>query len=437
MARGDRFVALGYAQARSSWFRDVARWSTSSAIPLEFLKCVTAEEVRARLRTGRPFSALLVDASAPGVDRDLVDEARSCACAVIVVDDGRVTRDWSALGASAVVPATFDRDDLLSVLDAHTSRIGAPTAHAVVDSCAPSATPPGALVAVTGPGGTGASVVAMALAQGLAAGTGDRGRGRGVLLADLALDADHAMLHDVGDVVPGVQELVEAHRNGRPSSTDVRALAYAVPARGYDVLLGLRRHRDWVTIRPRAFATALDGLRHAYDVVVAEVTGDVEGERQCGSFDVEERNTMARTTVAEADVVLVVGRPGPHGVHALVELVAALADHGVEGARIVPVVNAAPRNPRSRAELARAVAELTSFAATATTVFVPERRRLDDLIHAVAPMPSALVQSVHGAVHTLLDRRAVATVVGASAGEPSPVPVAPGSLGSWYEDDGT
>ncbi|HEX2381737.1 MAG TPA: hypothetical protein VHI95_03810, partial [Acidimicrobiales bacterium] len=77
MARGDRYVALGLAHARSTWFREVGRWSTSAALPLEFLKCVTVEEVRARLRTGRPLSALLVDGTVSSLDRDLVDEAKS------------------------------------------------------------------------------------------------------------------------------------------------------------------------------------------------------------------------------------------------------------------------------------------------------------------------------------------------------------------------
>src|SRR3954462_6786779 len=105
--RGERFVAIGLARARSGWFSEVARWSTSAAIPVEFVKCVTVEEVRARLASGRAFSALLVDGGLSGVDRDLLDEARSCGCAVVVVHDGRVDRDWSLLGATTVLPSHF------------------------------------------------------------------------------------------------------------------------------------------------------------------------------------------------------------------------------------------------------------------------------------------------------------------------------------------
>src|SRR5687767_5856859 len=118
--RGERFVALGLAHARSGWFSELARWSTSAVIPIEFVKCVTLEEVRARLASGRAFSALLVDGGLSGVDRDLIDAAREGGCAVIVIEDDRVRRDWLALGASAVLPPELSRAGLLDVLETHT-----------------------------------------------------------------------------------------------------------------------------------------------------------------------------------------------------------------------------------------------------------------------------------------------------------------------------
>jgi hypothetical protein len=435
MARADRYVALGLAHARSTWFSEVGRWSVSAALPLEFLKCVTVEEVRARFRTGRPFSALLVDGTVPGLDRDLVDEATSCGCAVIVVDDGRSRRDWRALGAKAVLANDFGRNELLDVLEASTVRIGIGSHEQVmaVDADAGAVSGwRGDLVAVTGPGGTGASVIAMALAQGLAS---DVRLGGLVALADLALHADQAMLHDAGDVIPGIQELVEINRNAVPSAMDVRALAYTVTDRNYDLLLGLRRHRDWVTIRPRAFDAALDGLRRAYKAVVADVSNDVEGERQCGSIDVEERNLMARSTTAAADVVVVVGASGPRGVHRLVRLIAALVDHGVDGERILPVVNRAPRGPHTRAEITAALSALThSFtpAALPSPVFVGDRRRLDDILHAGARLPDPIVSPVCAAVRMMLER--AVDPAAASESEPPLVAVVPGSLGVWTDE---
>ena len=430
---GERFVALGLAQARSSWFSELARWSTSAMVPVEFVKCVTVAEVRARLASGRAFSALLIDSGTPGVDRDLIDESRACGCAVIVVDDGRHRRDWVSLGASAVLPATLTRAELVDALGTHAVAISR-------RDVLPASTPAtvgawrGQLVAVLGAGGVGSSTIAIALAQGLGS---DVRLGGLVLLADLALDADHAMLHDVGDVMPGVQELVEAYRNGEPSSAEVRALTFGAGERPYDLLLGLRRHRDWVTVRPRAFDAALDGVRRMYKAVVADVDPDVEGETQCGSVDVEERNLFARAVTAHADVVVVVGVPTPKGIHRTVRTVDALLEHGVPAARIVPVMNRAPRSPRARAELTSTYGALVqprvaSTRAIAGPVFVPERRHLDDIIETGKRLPTALTAPVTAAVQAVLDHIDPREEPPAPTEEP--VAVARGSLGSWAED---
>lgn len=428
---GERYVALGLGHVRSDWFSELSRWATSAAVPVEFVKTVSVEEVRARLDSGRAFSALLVDARVPGLDRDLVDRSREAGCSVIVVDDGRVVRDWPALGVSAVLRDGFGRDDLLDVLEAHAVMIGRgddlPGPAAPADNVVSAWR--GRLVAVTGPGGTGASTVAMALAQAL----GDDPRfAEMVVLADLALDADLAMLHDAREVVPGVQELVEAHRSAVLTPEEVRALTFAVTERRYHLLLGLRRHRDWTALRPRAFEAAVDGLRRAFRMVVCDVDPDVEGEDQCGSVDVEERNLMARTITARADVVLVVGAPGLKGLHSMVRIIGSLQGHGVEPARIVPVVDRAPRQPRARAEISKALAELVGRDhALAGPVFVPERRRLDEILRDGARLPDQLGAALTGAVHAVLDR----TEGPVAASEPEPVVVVPGELGSWTDEE--
>jgi len=351
--------------------------------------------------------------------------------AVIVVDDGRAVRDWATLDASAVLPSPFGRDDLLDVLTAHAPLIGLGGESTLDDvPHAPTSGWRAPVVAVTGPGGTGASTLAMAIAQGL----GDSARHGGlVVLADLALDADQAMLHDAGDVVPGVQELVEAHRAGDSSAHDIRALTFAVPQRHYQLLLGLRRHRDWATIRPRAFAAAFDNLRRAYKVVVADCSPDLEGEDECGSIDVEERNTMARTAVGMADVLVIVGLPGPKGLHRMVRLVHAATSLGVEPGCVLPVLNRAPRSPRARSELTRAFAELSAPLTVGRSPFAPllplgERRHLDDVSRDVVRLPASLMQPITDAVGVLLDRARAEPVARA------PTRVRPGSLGRADDD---
>jgi hypothetical protein len=429
----DRYVTLGLAPARAAWFRDVAQWATSGAVPVEFVKCVSIEEARARLASGRPFSALLVDGASPGFDRDLIDVAVAAGCVVLVVEDARVERAWHGLGAAAVLPAAFSRDELVAALGAHARLIErTDAATSTPDRGEPAgARWRGRLVAVTGAGGTGTSVVALATAQGLSEDARNAGN---VLLADFALDAHQALLHDTGDVVPGVQELVEAHRRGQPRAYDVRALTFDLPGRHYDLLLGLRRHRDWVVLRPRAFDAALDSLRRGYRIVVADIDADFEGEDDSGSIDVEERNLLARATAQAADVVVAVGAPGLTGLAAFVSVIGALLDHGVAARRILPVVNRAPRSQRARARLTRAVADLLGPDARRTLpspVFVAERRRLDDALRAGAPLPAGFADPVASAVHAVLERAPARY-----AGTAEPTRVRPGSLGSWSEDAG-
>lgn len=427
MAAG-RYVVLGLAQARSPWFRAVAQWANSASIPVEFVKCMSPSELRAHLASGRAFSALLVDGALPALDRDLVDAANEAGCSVIVVDDLRVTRDWTALGASTVINPVFERKDLLDVLVVHASPI---TRGDVVPGDDPSRPPTGwrAKVAmVCGPGGTGASTASIALAQGLA---DDVGYGGMVLLADLALHGEQAMLHDARDVVPGVQELVDAHRTGRPAVEELRTFTFDVEERRYQLLLGLRRSRSWSAVRPRAFAAAFDSMTRGWRALVCDTDADLEGEDDGGSVDVEERHLMARTVAASADVVFAVGLPGMKGVHSLVRVVGELLDHDVPGERIVPVFNRAPKGGRARAELTAAVASLLrgrpGAAHLLSPIFLPERR-VEEALRDGVRLPAALTAPLAGAFSAVVDGPAAPR---RSAAGDEPQLVTPGSLGRW------
>jgi Mrp family chromosome partitioning ATPase len=447
----ERFVILGLARAQAAWFSALAQGAASAALPVELVKALAPEELRARLRSGRPFSAVLIDAGLSACDRDLVELASSQGCAVVVVVDdvaydehparedgergrsGAGQQPWQSLGVHAVLPATFGREQLLATLRA-VARPIAPTAAPAEEPRGSSGPCPwrGRLVAVTGSGGSGRSTLAMALAAGLAVDPRDRGL---VVLADLVLQAQQGLLHDAGDVVPGLVELVDGHRRAAMAPEQVRRSCFEVTGQGYDLLLGLRRHRDWIALRAPAFRGALDGLRRSYRVVVAEVDADVEGESETGSVDVEERNMLARVSLGEADVVLVVGVAGLAGMHAQLRVLRDVAALGVPAERVVPVVNRAPRNPRARAELGRALLQLCEVAPNPATLvssplFVPERRRLDDLVRDGARLPAAVVQPLASAVRGLLERVPRQTEVPEVAALEPPT-VVPGSLASW------
>ena len=427
-----QYVVLGMARPQAPWFSDVARWANSGALPVDFLMVLSLEELCARLRSGRVFSALLVDAGVPGCDRDLFDLASGAGCAVVVIDGRPARRPWVDLGAAAVLPPAPARDDVLASLRAVARPVQrVDDAELRVSSSEPSGPRPSwraPLVVLTGAGGTGRSTLAMALAAGLATDPRDRGA---VVLVDAALHAQQGLLHDAGDVVPGLSELVEAHRSGDLDPDQVRHVCYEVADGGYDLLLGLRRQRDWAALRPRAVGASLDGLRRSYRAVVVEVDADVEGESECGSVDVEDRNVLARSCLLSADVVLAVGLPGIGGVHSLLRVLADLRELGVEPNRVVPTVNRAPRNPRARADLVRTLGALSDGVLggaelASSPVFVPERRRLDEMLRDGAGLPPAMTLPLAAAIRAVLER--VSERTAAVAG---PVAVSPGSLGSW------
>lgn len=428
----ERFVLLGLAPPRAPWFDAVSQWSMSASIAAEFVKCVSGDEVRARLASGRQHSALLVDAATPSLDRDLVDVAARWSTPSIVVGDTRRSglsgRD---IGFAAALPASFSPDQLLDALAAHCRPVarGSIVPPAVEEPPAPLWL--AQLYAICGPGGTGASTAAACLAQGLAA---EARFGRQVLLADLALRADQAMLHDSADLGPGVQELVEAHRLKRPGPDEIARLTFDIPTRGYRLLLGLRQPEAWTALRPRATEAALAGLRHGFQAVVADVDGDVEGEAETGSADVEDRHRLARTTTSQATVTIAVGSPGLKGVHSLAGLIRRLVRSGVPVERILPVLNRAPRHPRLRAESTRALGELLRASgvelAVSGPVHLPERK-IEEALRECSPLPAAIVEPLTRATLSLAGRVSdLPPVTGA------PARIAPGSLGTWTDEDG-
>ncbi|MHB8464312.1 MAG: hypothetical protein ACYDH6_18290 [Acidimicrobiales bacterium] len=411
----DRFVVLGLAPARCRWFRDVAQWANDGSIPVEFVKCVSAEEVRARLAGSRPFSALLVDGTST-LDRDLVRVALDVACPTLVV--GAATDQ--TLAVAATLPVGFDSAALIDVLSRHARSISVARDDASPEPAAPAIGRRAPLIAVTGPGGTGASTCAIALAQGFA------DVDITVLLADFRRHAELAMLHDAGDIIPGVEEVVDAFRAGTADPRLLATLTFGVRERGYRLLLGLRRGRAWATLRPAAFTAALDSLRLMHGMVVADVDPELEGEQECGSIDVEERNLMARITCDTAAAVVVVGSPGMKGLHALTRVIGELRDHGVEDARILSVVNRAPRHPRARAELCAALHRLLPDGASPAGVIFLSERRIDDALLDGDRLPGAICDPLVAAV------LAVSTRAGDADRTPrAAVRVVPGRLGSW------
>lgn len=434
----ERFVVLGVAPARREWFRRVGKWANEAALPVEFIKCISVDEVQSRLESGRPFSALLIDSSTPGLGRDILELASSLGCGPIIIDNGLVDRDWRELGAQASLPDTFEASDLRSTLADNANPIrqtNATTGAEIFDDVAAPAAGRAAVITVTGAGGMGTSTLAMAAAQGLAAKHKER---TPILLADMALRSNQAMLHDTRDVVPGLLEFIDAHRLGVPNREDTPASIHTFPERNYDLLLGLRNERDWVSISSRSLSAGWSTLLAQYNTVICDVTGDFDGAEETGSEDIEDRNRLARMAARQSDLVVIVGVPGAWGIHHLVRTILSLSEIGIACSRMLPVINHAPRQQRARSGMTSAIADLTitrisDAADLAGPTFIPTRKGLEATLRDGDPLPGAITGKLASSIDALVDLQPQIEID--LTAEPEPVAVAPGSLGTWSEED--
>ncbi|MEX1218714.1 MAG: hypothetical protein WEA11_09385 [Acidimicrobiales bacterium] len=419
----EHFILLGVARPRTQWLTDIGQWSTSSMLPIEFIRCVSVDEVRARLLTDRRHSAVLLGEDCAGVDRDVLEAARDAKCAPIIVSSGIVRRDWKALGAAGVVVQPVTPTSLMAVLREHAFGIERRTMTTDPNPTS-EVSPIGRLITVLGGGGTGTSTTAMALAASFA-------QTHNLGLLDASLHGDQARLHDLGDVVPGLQELVDLHRVANPNQDEIRAHFWFSPTHGYRVLPGLRRHRDWTSLRRRAALSALTSARRCFDIIVADTDADLEGEAQTGSIDIEDRNLLARELARDSDLVVLTARPGVVGISRAIQIVLDLVELGVETNRILLVVIGAPRSTRARSEFNRTFLGLCREAlkeqSLPTPVLIPMRRDVEPFIHDSAPPPRSVVSAITAAAVERL--KALEPRQQPLPSASSPIDIVPGHLG--------
>ena len=373
-----------------AWPRAVARWGSGATLPLEATTCVSADELRALVADGTVDLAI-VEAGLPGVDRMLADDVRRAGTALAVVTTARLTPAAERLRPDALLPADFDADALAAVLHAHARERATTRPQRTVG---PDRAEPGDLLAVTGPGGTGASTVAQALATHAA-------RTREVLLADLALDADQHVRHGVAGGHDGVFELAEALRH---APIDGRALPTVPQPAGYDLLCGLRRRQEWTVLSGSVVDALLSSLQRPDRLVVADVAADLDGRVESGSLDLEERNGLARAVAARAGAVVVVGRWSTTGVHRLIRTLLDLEAHGIARDRLRPVLNDAPNRRGGRALAERAFRGLLADVGDGqwpTPTSVGHDAGVEHSVREGAPLPSRFVRRVG---HLLEDR---------------------------------
>jgi MinD-like ATPase involved in chromosome partitioning or flagellar assembly len=222
-------------------------------------------------------------------------------------------------------------------------------------------TRPGRVVAIGGPPGVGRTEIAIELSVAM-------GNSTRVVL----VDAD-----DVGPAVaprlhlpiePNLRTAIDAVEHGRGALADC---VLVEPTSGLGVVGGLPNSSAWSQIRPGEVVRVVERLTDEHEVVVVDGAGTLE---EVGTGTTRGRFATARAVVGEADVIVAVCDPSPHGI-------ARLLTWSVEAITLAPnaallvVVNRAPRERFRRGELYE---EITSNLPLVDVVFAPADARVGD-----------------------------------------------------------
>jgi hypothetical protein len=283
---------------------------------------------------------VLLDGASAQVDADLVAVIESSGCTPVGIQAESTPIDWEDLGVGALLAGTFTWPELSDLLAANCapSRPGEGS-RVQIEGAAP---PGGFLVGVCGAGGTGASTIAMALAQAAA------GRdGPATLLADGARRADQALYNDTGDVVPGLPELLDRVRAGNADPDEIDDSVFRT-TRGYDLLLGQRSAGDWVLLDRSSVAGVLEATLRRWQLVVVDHDGDLEDAEWTRSESIGARNAVSLELARTADLWVVVAGTGTKGVASAARGVDEAARGGRPGADTGRVQPHQPntRNPK-------------------------------------------------------------------------------------------
>jgi hypothetical protein len=396
---------VGLTSARSGWAAEVSRWCTGGVVAADFATCLTADELRATLAL-RPVDVVILDAAlAPGAP-SLLHEVRARGASVVGVDAGdhhdpAAAEHFDAMLAVGFTPRALT--DLLQRLEGDHAALHAAGARAgaIHQPLGEARRLRARTIGVSGIAGAGASVVAMALAQGLAGGE------ETVALLDGARRAQLAMYHDVGDVVPGLAELVDAQLGGIADPAEVRSLLFDLPERGYQLLLGQRRPDEAVRHGTAALTAALDALARSYDLVVVDHDPDVDLGPPGARGALRERHAVALHTVATAEIEVLVARPGTKGLHDAARRLDELIEAGMPPERLVVCCNRSPRAATARSGFDRSVRALTrgrfGDGTTLEVLHLGASRGIERALSDGRALPARPAAALAGAVRRRLD----------------------------------
>ena len=220
----------------------------------------------------------------------------------------------------------------------------------------------GRLVTVGGPPGVGRTEIAIELAAAI-------GRRVSVVLVD-ADDVGPAVAQRLHlPIEPNLRTAIDAVEHSRG---DLDRCAGIVPGSRLRVVSGLPNAGAWAQVRPGEIVRVIDRLADDTDVVVADGAGMLE---DVGGGSVGRgRFATARTLVVEADALVAVCDPSPHGVSRFL----AWAVEAMALAPAVPMFAVVNRAAATRFRRGELYEELTSSVPAVDVAFVPLDNRVAD-----------------------------------------------------------
>lgn len=337
-------------------------------------RCVDHGELLGTALRDHP-RAVLVDASLPWVDRDLVTTLRRAGIETVAI--GASARPLEHIGVHCL-PGDTSADAVSTLvfgLDAVPSAAGSTPVDRGASADA------GRLVAVWGAGGApGRSTVAIHLAiEAAIAGN------RTLLIDGDTWSASIAQSLEL-DESPSITQAARLAADGWPAP--ITECVQAGPE-NVAVLVGLARAELWPEVREESWRAVLAAAVLEYDVVVADLAAPIEEDEELAFDRVPFRRNLASTVVLErADEILMVVASDPIGLRRAVMAHQSLLARtpAVSDAKVI--LNRTPRSGRRTQDCSRAVSAWIGARPVALLPHEPDFARVvweGRPLHAVTP----------------------------------------------------
>ncbi len=356
-------------------------------------RCVDHGELLGTALRDRP-RAVLVDASLPWVDRDLVTTLRRSGTEVIAI--GNSARPLGQIGvhclapdasADAVAAAVFALDPV-GPASADSAKTAAGTMGGVTTALnAPDSdrTAGRLLVVWGGAGAPGRTTVAIHLAVEAAR------AGHSTLLIDADVwSASIAQTLEL-DEAPSVAQAARLAADGWPES--ITTCVQTGPD-GLGVLTGLARAELWPEVREQAWRAVLAAAVVAYDFVIVDAAAPIEEDEGLVFDRVPFRRNLVTTVALErADEIVMVAAADPVGLRRAVVAHRSWTERATPVHEFRVVLNRAPRAGRRLQDCSRMVSDWIGVRPVA---FLPDEPALARVawegraLHAIAPRSSWL-----------------------------------------------